>query len=142
MIEKKGFGDSIKLKGKFLPTAYPFFRGYELTEELCGAAKKSMRALQADKGIAQSNWLDFAILYGEQAPTLEQIREREYRGARGDMHFEPYRVDNRSDDHLHDVEHLFECTTQFKDAGRIANNKVKELRSVLQHGEDEAARFF
>ena len=192
MIEKKGFDDSIKLKGNFLPirpiiiggdditfvcpatvalmftdslmesmngagidccggitilpTAYPFFRGYELTEELCGAAKKSMRALQANKGIAQSNWLEFAILHGEQAPTLDQIREREYRGARGDMHFGPYRVDNRqaksSKDRRHNIENLFECTRQFMDSARIARNKVKELRDVLQHGRDDAALFF
>ena len=129
-----------------LPTAYPFFRGYELTEELCGSAKKSMRALQADKGIAQSNWLDFAILHGEQAPTLDQIREREYRGARGDMHFGPYRVDNRGSksavERRHNIENLFECTKQFMNSERIARNKVKELRSILQHGRDEAARFF
>ena len=124
-----------------LPTAYPFFRGYELTEELCGEAKRAMRAISTgvDDG---SSWLDFLILHGEQAPTLDQIREREYRGARGDMHFGPYRVDNRSGNHLHDVENLFAGTAQFTDQNRIARNKVKELRAVLQHGEDEARRFF
>ena len=125
-----------------IPTAYPFFRGYTLTEQLCDAAKKSMRRL--GDGV-RSNWLDFAILHGEQAPTLEQIREREYRGARGDMHFGPYRVDNRdansSAARRHNIENLFESTRKFK-SGSIANNKVKELRAVLQHGRDEAQRFF
>lgn len=128
-----------------LPTAYPFFRGYELTEELCGEAKRSMRLIS--KGVDDgSSWLDFAILHGEQAPTLDQIRAREYRGARGDMHFGPYRVDNReartSIERRYDVENLLECTAQFEDDTRIARNKVKELRDVLQHGRDEAARFF
>ena len=73
-----------------LPTAYPFFRGYELAEQLCDAAKKSMRTCAQEK----SSWLDYAILHGEQAPTLEQIRQREYRGVRGNLHFGPYRVAN------------------------------------------------
>ena len=128
-----------------MPTAYPFFFGYELTEELCGAAKRSMRAIskRLDDG---SSWLDFLILHGAQAPTLEQIRAREYRGARGDMHFGPYRVDNRaastSSERRMNVENLIECTAQFLDSKRIAHGKVKELRGVLQRGEDEAHRFF
>lgn len=191
MIEQKGFGEALELKGNFLPirpliiggdditfvcpaatalmftnglmelmvgagidccggitilpTAYPFFRGYELTEELCGAAKKAMRARSSDSKDG-SSWLDFAILHGEQAPTLDQIREREYKGARGAMHFGPYRVCNRdgksAQERRHNIENLFECTAQFMDSTRIARNKVKELRDVLQHGRDDAARFF
>ena len=44
-----------------LKTAYPFFRGYEMAESLCGAAKARMRATDND-----SCWLDFALLHGEQ----------------------------------------------------------------------------
>ena len=129
-----------------LPTKYPFFRGYELAEQLCDAAKKSMRELKAPEG---SSWLDFAILHGEQAPTLEQIRATEYRGARGNLHFGPYRLCNAADfkrDRLHNIENLISCTTQFltgrkKNPPTMANNKVKELRGVLQRGEDDTAKF-
>ena len=69
-----------------LPTAYPFFRGYEIAEQLCGAAKSKMRAMRAE---GSSCWLDFAILHGEQPPTLEQIREQQYSGKCGAMHFGP-----------------------------------------------------
>lgn len=123
-----------------LPTKYPFFRGYELAEQLCDAAKKSMRAIQ-DAGV--SSWLDFAILHGEQAPTLEQIRSTEYRGARGNLHFGPYRVCNDTApykrDRLHNLENLLACTTKFPKA--MANNKIKELRGVLQRGQDDAKKF-
>ena len=122
-----------------LPTKYPFFRGYELAEQLCDAAKKSMRELKAPEG---SSWLDFAILHGEQAPTLEQIRATEYRGARGNLHFGPYRLCNATDfkrDRLHNIENLISCTTQFPYV--MTNNKVKELRGVLQRGEDDTAKF-
>lgn len=131
-----------------LPTKYPFFRGYELAEQLCDAAKKSMRELAQSKKISSddlrgSSWLDFAILHGEQAPTLEQIRSTEYRGARGNLHFGPYRLCNNEAPHkrdrLHNLENLLSCTTKFPKA--MANNKIKKLRSILQRGQDDATKF-
>ena len=118
-----------------LPTAYPFFRGYELAEQLCDAAKESMRAEKNSDG---SSWLDFAILHGEQAPTLEQIREREYTGARGNLHFGPYQVgtDKKS---RYDIENLISCTTQFPSV--MSDGKIKELRFVLQRGQSDAEKF-
>ena len=138
-----------------LPTSYPFFRGYTLAEQLCDSAKKSMHLLLPE-GINEvenltakdipygSSWLDFAILHGEQTPTLEQIRANEYNGVRGNMHFGPYRVGNTSakstSDRRYNIENLLSCTSQFL-FGIMAQNKIKELRSVLQHGKDETARF-
>ena len=118
-----------------LPTAYPFFRGYEMVEQLCDAAKSAMRAEKNPDG---SSWLDFAILHGEQAPTLEQIREREYTGARGNLHFGPYQVgtDKKS---RYDIENLISCTTQFPYV--MSHGKIKELRGVLQRGKSDADKF-
>ena len=143
-----------------LPTSYPFFRGYELAEQLCDAAKKSMRRLLKEIPKAQeatattedlrgTSWLDFAILHGEQAPTLEQIREREYSGMRGMMHFGPYQVGNTQEASPYNIENLIDCVHQFqKGAKDVENsstalpmNKIKELRNVLQKGKDEADRF-
>ena len=144
-----------------LPTKYPFFRGYELAEQLCDSAKKSMRKplpddldskenLSAEDIPRGSSWLDFAILHGEQAPTLEQIRATEYRGARGNLHFGAYRLCNQNApykrDRLHNLENLLSCTTQFLDGKRknpptMANNKIKELRGILQRGKDDTAKF-
>ena len=140
-----------------LPTKYPFFRGYKLAEDLCDSAKKSMRKLLlpdlnsredfSAEEIRGSSWLDFAILHGEQAPTLEQIRAKEYRGAQGDLHFGAYLV--RGDgDAPHRLDNLLWCTEQFLHCKRkdpppdaLANNKIKELRGILQHGEFEAEKF-
>ena len=138
-----------------LPTKYPFFRGYELAEQLCDSAKKSMRKLlppdldskenlSAEDIPHGSSWLDFAILHGEQAPTLEQIRSTEYRGARGDLHFGAYRLCNAAAefkrDRLYNIENLIACTTQFFN-NVMANNKIKELRGILQRGKDDTAKF-
>ena len=147
-----------------LPTSYPFFRGYELAEQLCDAAKQSMRRLlkeipkeeekaAAAEDLRGTSWLDFAILHGEQAPTLEQIRAREYTGARGPMHFGPYQVGNadakKTADRVHNIENLIDAARRLlkgaNDAGNapsvIPKSKIKELRRVLQAGEDEAGRF-
>ena len=146
-----------------LPTKYPFFRGYRLAEQLCDSAKKSMRKLLTDDLDSKENlsaediprgssWLDFAILHGEQAPTLEQIRATEYRGALGNLHFGAYRLCNENAefkrDRLHNLENLISCTKQFLNSKKknpppesMANNKIKELRGVLQRGKDDAQKF-
>ena len=126
-----------------LPTKYPFFRGYKLTEQLCDEAKKSMRSLDREKNPRGSSWLDFAILHGEQAPTLEQTRSTEYRGAQGSLHFGAYRLCNQDApskrDRLHNLENLLDCTTKFPKS--MANNKIKQLRGIIQRGQDDAEKF-
>ena len=107
-----------------LPTAYPFFRGYTLAEQACDAAKVPSRK---DKN---SCWLDFVILHGEQAPELDQIRSEEYRGALGNMHFGPYRVDTNDDEHA--LDKLLACSDAF---AKMPVNKVKALRFTVQKGE-------
>lgn len=109
-----------------LPTSYPFFRGYKLAEQLCDAAKSKSRA------DSTTCWLDYAILHGEQAPELDQIRLEEYSGALGNMHFGPYRVDK--DDEVHSLTALLTAARQFADANFLPRNKVKELRFVAARG--------
>ena len=121
-----------------LPTAYPFFRGYEIAEQLCGAAKSKMRAMREE---GSSCWLDFAILHGEQPPTLEQIREQQYSGKCGAMHFGPYRVDGDASTPEY-VGNLIEAVRQLvQGEGRMPMNKIKELRAVLAAGRHEHAQF-
>ena len=121
-----------------LPTAYPFFRGYEIAEQLCGAAKSKMRAMREE---GSSCWLDFAILHGEQPPTLEQIRAQQYSGKCGTMHFGPYRVDGDAAEPQH-IGNLTEDVRQLvQGEGRMPMNKIKELRSVLAAGRHEHAQF-
>ncbi len=125
-----------------LPTSYPFFRGYELAEQLCGAAKARSREDKMDKNgnideEKRSSWLDFAILHGEQAPELEQIRRQEYRGQLGDLHFGPYKVCQKG--YRYAVENLLEGVEKLREA--LPKNKIKELRFVLAKGKHEIASF-
>lgn len=137
--------DNLKAKGictcagiAILPAAYPFFRGYELAEQLCDAAKKEMRLLW-DRKQPDSCWLDFAILHGEQAPTLEQIREQEYQGTMGSLHYGPYRTD-APDTSSHSLSALLEGVRQLQQ-GCLPMNKIKELRRVLSRGAHEQRQF-
>jgi len=121
-----------------IPTSYPFFRGYEMAEQLCDSAKSKMRAYNEKNKIHESCWMDFAFLHGETAPTLEQFFANEYSSLTGNMHYGPYRVYEKGK--TCETEHeglwqLLECTYQFKDGHVMAQNKVKELRSVLQDNE-------
>ena len=118
--------------------SYPFFRGYEMAEELCGAAKARMRESARGAGQAEGScWLAYAILHGEQAPTLAQFRAQEYRGARGDLHFGPYRVDAGAADE----ESLAALLAGVQGMRKLPRSKVKELRRVLAYGEHEQRQF-
>lgn len=124
-----------------IPTSYPFFRGYQMAEQLCDSAKSKMRTYNKgneDNEVNKSCWLDFAFLHGETAPTLEQFFANEYSSLTGNMHYGPYRVYEKGK--TCEAEHeglwqLLDCTQQFKDGRVMARNKVKELRSVLQDNE-------
>ena len=129
-----------------IPTSYPFFRGYEMAEQLCDSAKSKMREYNAAHKVKESCWMDFAFLHGETAPTLEQFFANEYSSLTGNMHFGPYRVygatDTNATKDMEALNQLLDCTGQFnlvKDKGYVgdllAHNKVKELRSVLQDNE-------
>ena len=121
-----------------LPTAYPFFRGYEIAEQLCSAAKSKMRAMREE---GTSCWLDFAILHGEQPPTLEQIRAQQYSGKCGTMHFGPYRVDGDAAEPEY-IGNLTQAVCQLvQGEARLPMNKIKELRAVLAVGAHEQEQF-
>lgn len=123
----------------------PFFRGYQMAEELCGAAKQRMREYAEEQRVreclaesdTESCWLDFAILHGEQASSLAQFRAQEYLGACGEMHFGPYRVDADAADEK-SIDALLAGVRGMRDLPR---NKVKELRRVLAYREHEQRQF-
>lgn len=120
------------------PAAYPFFRAYEMTEALCGAAKGCMRALASKAGQpAASCWLDYAILHGEQPPTLAQFRAEAYEGVCGSLHFGPFRVDADETEKVS----LAALMAGVRGMCALPRTKVKELRRVLLYGE-EAQRAF
>lgn len=126
-----------------------------MAEQLCGEAKKMSRKekqqlVKENTANSQcSSWLDFAILHGEQAPELSQLRQQEYQGILGNMHFGPYKVftansipNNKRYDLtklLQGVQRLRKGKSQSTES--MAANKIKEMRSVLAQDKHIIQRF-
>lgn len=107
-----------------VPAKYPFFRAYELAEQLCSEAKKKSRKVD-------SSWLDFAVLHGETYPTLQMLRQNQYVGPNNiNMHYGPYQIggDPKS---KKSIESLFDLQDKLKKGHKDARNKLKGLREVL-----------
>ena len=73
LSDKNGLSISSCAGIAVIPTSYPFFRGYQMAEQLCDSAKSKMRTYNKDNEVSESCWMDFAFLHGETAPTLEQF---------------------------------------------------------------------
>ena len=125
-----------------LNASYPFFRGYELAEQMCAKAKEQARE-------KQGSWLDFIILHGEQAPTVDQIRKQEYTSVKGgQLHFGPYIASDTivregynlvqvkdSEDTENMLSNMFDLIKKFNQliaSSDMGRNKIKGLRYVLQ----------
>ena len=125
-----------------VPTKYPFFRAYELAEQLCDEAKKKAREGK-EKNIPGlengSSWLDFLVLHGEQSADLARIRKEEFTGALGNMHYGPYRVAPESASHS--VERLINGALCLQDKNKFPRNKVKEMRNVIGKDSGEIRLF-
>lgn len=132
-----------------IPTKYPFFRAYQLAEELCGAAKKESREKENPndsdeikrKKAKDSSWLDFAILHGEQEASLEQIRQNEYKGALGDMHFGPYYVNGDTKNPKKAEKDIKKLISGALALDKMPKNKVKLLREIIGKDESEIKLF-
>lgn len=58
---------------------FPFFRAYELAEQLCGSAKQKAKCLVSDEKAPVGNWLDFHIVFSGITSDLNTLRSKQYR---------------------------------------------------------------
>jgi hypothetical protein len=104
-----------------IKTNYPFYKGYQLAEELCANAKSKRREMK-DRG----SWLDFHIAYGGFSGELSDIRKARYRVNQGSLIYRPYKILDSSE---------FSFETFIANAQVLKsdwpNNKIKELREIL-----------
>ena len=118
-----------------VPLKYPFFRAYQLAEHLCSSAKTKSR--QDD-----SSLIDFAILYGEMTPSLEQLCRYQYVAPEGYLHYGPYYIKKNSDEDIADkssINDLLSLKDKLKT--KVVSNKIKELRDVLTRDLHAQIRF-
>ena len=114
-----------------VPAKYPFFRAYELAEQLCGIAKQKSR--ETDNSL-----IDFAILHGDMYSSIENLRRDQYEGVEGGLHYGPYSIINECKDKSH-IEDLFALMQKLKD--KVPENKIKKLREVLTQDEHSIIRY-
>lgn len=115
-----------------VPAKYPFFRAYELAEQLCDEAKEKSRK---DDG----NYLDFAILHGEKYGDIKLLRKEQYESANGNLHYGPYNVLGKEND-KQSVKGLLALSEKLA-GDKMPRNKVKDLRRVLHEDKHSMSIF-
>lgn len=115
-----------------VPAKYPFFRAYELAEQLCDEAKTLSRK---DDG----NYLDFAILHGEKYGDIKLLRKEQYESANGNLHYGPYNVLGKEND-KQSVKGLLALSRELA-GDKMPRNKVKDLRRVLHEDKHSMSIF-
>ena len=115
-----------------VPAKYPFFRAYELAEQLCDEAKALSRK---DDG----NYLDFAILHGEKYGDIKMLRKEQYESANGNLHYGPYNVLGKENDRQ-SVKGLLALSEKLA-GDKMPRNKVKDLRRVLHEDKHSMSIF-
>lgn len=135
-FEKQEVSDGKKLSAcagiAITKTKYPFYRGYELAEQLCKNAKKRRK----NEGKNEGSWLDYHIAYSGFSGTLDDIRDLHYEAIQGTLIYGPYKL-GKDDKLCFDT--LIENIKTIKN--KFPRTKVKELRQVLTLGEEVTKRF-
>jgi hypothetical protein len=109
-----------------IKSRYPFYRGYQIAEELCHSAKKAA-AQNPD-----SSWLDFYISQGGYSQNLSGIREKHYRVLAGNLNFGPYLVSDNRTGSEKAISNLIKGMNEFRNIW--PRSKVKDLRQILPMG--------
>lgn len=112
-----------------IKTKYPFYRGYELAEDLCRQAKKMAR------NKTNSSWVDFHIAYGGFSGSIDQIRKKFFTTPDGNMlHAGPYQVSSKDNDSINSFENFLQGIKTFQNIEYWPRSKVKEFRDALSSG--------
>lgn len=123
---------------------YPFYRAYELAEELCSSAKRMIADLD-ENASANVCAIDWHIEFGEMENGLSGIR-RQYRNIENKhLEMRPYIV--CGDDRLLEKEkirrysHFKEFISCLQKDEIAARSKIKSLRTVLKDEEKRAVNY-
>lgn len=122
---------------------FPFYKAYNLSEELCDSAKKFSSKFDEDRGISAIDW---HIEYGQIKGGLSEIREDYICDDDSILNLRPYAVVNPNNLYFNnckdrELSRYFEytffsnlCTELQGNRYSIARGKIKELRQSLKQG--------
>lgn len=118
-------------------TKFPFYRGYEIAEQLCAHAKANRREIDGgNQDFESSCWLDFHVALGGFSGHIEEIRQYHYTPGNKQLLFRPFRLGGKDKRNFHT---FIETTGKFNSV--LPKNKRMELREVLTRGEAAARSF-
>lgn len=104
---------------------YPFYRGYQLSEELIKEAKKASRK-------QNGNYLSFMIAGYGTGPSLNDLKEKY---AKPDLYNDTYSLDKSNDISIDRLESLIKLfSEQANGKNKIPRNKLIEVRNALVNG--------
>lgn len=122
-------------------THYPFARAYQLSEALCGNAKKFMRDEKERLRRSDFSAIDWHIAASGLLGSIGEIRKREYQVAEGNLTMRPLYLQSDRDwrnwDNFSDIVHQFNTHPDW--AG--SRNKVIALREQLRQGSVKTKQF-
>ena len=117
---------------------YPFHMAYNMSEHLCGSAKKSGVELDVS---GKYSLIDWHIEYGQLKENLSEIREDYITDDRADMVLRPLVVINPDNERVEKelTYNYFKqtCISFQKNNDNISRSKLKELRNAIKQGEIE-----
>jgi len=109
-------------------TKYPFYKGYQLSEELTRSAKDGRK-----KSMDNGSWIDFHIAYGGFSGNIEELRRTHYKTSDVDkMTLRPYKISDL-DEIIMGVKFLKE-----EENGKLKfpRSKLMNIVKVLYMGKD------
>lgn len=134
---------------------YPFFKAYELAEELCGNAKRYGASLCQDLGLEDNgagiSAIDWHLEQGEVRDTLEEIREGYTTGEGNRLELRPLFVRAKNEDMTQKIKEAepfrrYQAVKKLlsvisREGDESVRSKLKEMRSYLKQGEG-AAKYY
>lgn len=106
-------------------TKYPFYRAYQLAEELCHSAKNKRKKYMDENNTEEGgNWIDFQLAYSGLGNNLEEVRKLQY-NVNGFNR--PYRIEKT--ELLNSFENLKVLTAKL--SSTLPKSKIKDLREML-----------
>lgn len=104
-------------------TKYPFYRGYQIAEELLRNAKR-IRKEGRDSGC----WIDFHLTYGGISGNLEHIRKTQFELPQCNLLMRPYKLED-----LHKILEAVKSLNKKNDEGKyiFSRTKLHKIREAL-----------
>jgi hypothetical protein len=147
-FEKKQVSDKKKLTAcagiAVIKTKYPFYRGYQLAEDLCLNAKNLNKEEEDPDKLVSA--LDFHISMSGISGSLEQIRKTQFTSPEGSLLSRPYKMvaadtDEQSLDQMLKLTANLAGFPKNKILAGFPKNKIKELQRVLSLSKDACKQF-